>query len=288
MNDLDLDLNNYTMEDIFNLFKIPYSLSEQDLKYAYKKTLKTHPDKSGLPPEVYIFYNKAYEMLSRIYYFRHKKKTLLSEPIYVSTDLDKDQLNKCVSSENKQDFNKWFNKLFNNMKVTDDNTDSGYAEWYHNYVDKPDPRIKLNEFDKEFNKLKTNCKSIQVMDEVRGMGGDNGYDLNRTIIQDYSSEVFSDFIYEDLKKAHTITSIPVTDYNNRTDYKTETEYKNDIIGISHTNPNQSEMLRNTHHKACIEDTQRIFSILRRDECIQDKYNRVWGGQMITNDSFNKK
>ena len=48
MENLDLDINNYTLDELLNLFKLDYTFSEEDLKKAKKLALKTHPDRSNL------------------------------------------------------------------------------------------------------------------------------------------------------------------------------------------------------------------------------------------------
>ena len=56
MEDLDLDLNNYELEDLLNLFKLPYNFSEEQLKSAKKIVLQTHPDKSNLPERLFFIF----------------------------------------------------------------------------------------------------------------------------------------------------------------------------------------------------------------------------------------
>ena len=53
---MDLDINNYNLDDILNLFKIPSNFTESHLKMAKQIVLKTHPDKSGLSSEYFLFY----------------------------------------------------------------------------------------------------------------------------------------------------------------------------------------------------------------------------------------
>jgi len=50
MNDLDID--NYSMDDILNLFKIS-NFDEMEMKRAKKMVLMIHPDKSHLPSEYF-------------------------------------------------------------------------------------------------------------------------------------------------------------------------------------------------------------------------------------------
>jgi len=70
---LDLDIDNYELEDILDLFKI-YStdFNEADLKKAKQMVLKTHPDKSNLQPEYFLFFSKAYKTLHSIWEFRRQ------------------------------------------------------------------------------------------------------------------------------------------------------------------------------------------------------------------------
>ena len=69
---VDLNIDNYELVDILNLFKIPQNFEERDLKQAQQIVLKTHPDKSQLPNEYFLFYSKAYKILYSIWEFRKK------------------------------------------------------------------------------------------------------------------------------------------------------------------------------------------------------------------------
>ena len=46
---MDLDINNYELMDILNLFKLPIMFDDKHLKQAKKTVLLMHPDKSKLP-----------------------------------------------------------------------------------------------------------------------------------------------------------------------------------------------------------------------------------------------
>ena len=69
---VDLNIDNYELHDILNLFKIPQNFDEQDLKIAKQIVLKTHPDKSNLGSEYFRFYSKAYKILFNIWEFRKR------------------------------------------------------------------------------------------------------------------------------------------------------------------------------------------------------------------------
>lgn len=59
MQNLDLNINNYNLDDILNLFQIKSDFGDDDLRNAKKLVLKTHPDKSGLSPEYFLFFFKS-------------------------------------------------------------------------------------------------------------------------------------------------------------------------------------------------------------------------------------
>ena len=46
--DLDLDIRNYELRDILNLFKLPSVFTESHMREAKLTVMRTHPDKSGL------------------------------------------------------------------------------------------------------------------------------------------------------------------------------------------------------------------------------------------------
>ena len=73
--EFDLDIENYELEDILNLFKLQYNFVEADLKKAYRIALKLHPDKSGLSSDYFRFYMKAYKIIEKIFYFRNQSNT---------------------------------------------------------------------------------------------------------------------------------------------------------------------------------------------------------------------
>ena len=73
LNTLDLDLEHYSLEDLYRLFNIPNGLlSEPNLKAAKQIVLKMHPDKSNLDSKYFLFFSKAYKRLYSIYDFQNK------------------------------------------------------------------------------------------------------------------------------------------------------------------------------------------------------------------------
>ena len=59
MESIDLDINNYSVNDILNLFSLAHDFTKTDLTKAKKQVLKTHPDKSNLD-EIFSFLHKKH------------------------------------------------------------------------------------------------------------------------------------------------------------------------------------------------------------------------------------
>ena len=57
LNSLDLDLDHYSLDDIYHLFNISENkLTEDTLKGAKQIVLKMHPDKSQLDSKYFLFF----------------------------------------------------------------------------------------------------------------------------------------------------------------------------------------------------------------------------------------
>ena len=280
MDDLDLNIQNYDLEDILNVFHLNYQFTETDLKKAYRTMLKTHPDKSGLGKEVFLFFKKAYNILSKIYYFRHRKKECAHQTDYVAeVNTEHSALLKKLDGRSVKEFNKWFNNMFEKTRVSDNENDKGYGEWYKNYHDIEQKNVSLSDFGREFEKKKRECKSLVVHDDVQEMGGQNGYNLSRDAPTEYSSDIFSKLKYEDLKKAHTETVVPVTreDFENKKQFSSVDEYKR-YRAESRTNPislqQSQQYLQDRATRNNETEVNRIYSILQRDEEVE-KSNKKW-------------
>ena len=59
----NLDIHMYSLNDILGLFELSYDITLEDMKRAKRRVIMTHPDKSKLSAEYFIFYKKAYELL---------------------------------------------------------------------------------------------------------------------------------------------------------------------------------------------------------------------------------
>jgi hypothetical protein len=106
-------------------------------------------------------------------------------------------------------------------------------------------------------------------------GGGGYYGLGREAPQEYSSGLFSSLQYEDLKKAHTETVIPVTveDYENMKKY-TSTNDMQMFRDIEKSKYNYSKEFQTTQldRETALQveqDMKRAYRLAKQDEIVRD-------------------
>ena len=323
--DMDLDINNYELVDILNLFKIPVLFNDKHLREAKVIVLQMHPDKSRLPKEYFLFFTKAYKMLYEIYKVRFPdekkyKEDKFSYTAVIDRELNQNKTKTAHNAEDREyhkteeeaykklqkmdskDFNKWFNEKFEKFRMHDEEQDGGYEEWFRNKSGKKtgddtdtigdddddmepyelgDTWSERNErIERKKKMLRDKMALIErndvmTLDSV-GCGGSGGYyGLGREAPQEYSSGLFSSLQYEDLKKAHTESVIPVTaeDFMNRKKYTSV----NEMQMFRDMEKTQYDFSRQTHTTKLDQatalqveqDMQRVFRMAKQDEIARD-------------------
>ena len=135
--------------------------------------------------------------------------------------------------KNANEFSNWFNKTFEELKVYDDNNDNGYNNWLKESNQENNINISsTRQLHDEIENRKKNIKKLVPytgIEETSANLSSGSYELDRSKQNYYgNSDIFSKLPYEDLKKAHTETLIPVNndDYLNRRHYNSVQEYTN--------------------------------------------------------------
>jgi hypothetical protein len=232
MDDLDLDINNYDIDELLNLFNLERDFNEKQLKGARAIVLKLHPDKSKLDSKYFLFYSKAYKTVCNMWMFRMKteRKFTEEETVYISDtgDIDVEErktLLKRMFAENQdlkkaENFNKWFNKEFEKAKLHDD-TEDGYEEWLRSNDDtdtNQDGRMTMGQMKHAFAEKKRQlCSDVVLHKDIEGYQNGSFSGLGSNIISEkgsFDSNTFSErsgsgIGFQDLRKAHTETIIPV-------------------------------------------------------------------------------
>ena len=239
---MDLNIENYSLEELLKLFSLSIDFDEDDLKNAKRQVNKTHPDKSGLPKEYFIFFAKAFKYIYKIYEFKRKSNNNITEyKLYLEEDENKKESDEIIKNKitNRNNFNEWFNKMFNKFNIKDEN-DDGYGDWLQTYTEDDSDIInanKSNMHNKFEDYKKKKIDSMVVYNEVNEIcnnlscGGSNLVPSNKNFS---NNDVFGNKLhYEDIKKAHTETFIPVT----REDFDKKKKY-NSVFEINYDRGNQ--------------------------------------------------
>ena len=275
---VDLNIDNYNLDDLLKLFKLKYEFTEEDLKNTKKQVLKTHPDKSDLDKKYFLFFTKAYKMIMQIYYFRGKKEKRVVNREYVTDDKEHLELVKSLDGKSIKDFNTWFNKMFDSVKVMDDESDKGYGDWLKEEVE-DGKKVHLKDFDAEFNKKKKECRELVLRDSVHEIDNMDGTNLSREKISCYNSKIFSKLGYEDVKKAHTETVVPVT----REDFELKKKFNSVEEYIKHRGKDGGKPLSMEESRKYLNNKElesnkvnmgRAYNLLKRDEELE-RVNEKW-------------
>lgn len=374
MESLDLNIDNYNLSDILSLFHLPTLFNEEDLKRAKLAVLKTHPDKSQLPKEYFLFFTKAYRILHQIYTVRHPatdehytqraertpRNTSTTLPSVLPRCIGKDTLrapyipidggtaaaksvvdyNRLIQSEgyrpdsddvddysesthermkrrldemagigstNAKDkamkvseFNQWFNEKFIQYRLKDEESESGYEAWFRGNDDTTghtgsseendgsswaDKVARLNQKKQEL-RNKYALVERHELDYAGGGGGSaaaGGYDLTRERPQEYSSGIFGNLRYEDLKKAHTETVIPVTEedyyktrrFNTVNELQTFRDQSRRDVYRQTSKQEQERIYEQSRMRQDEEDTRRAFILAKQDEISRDIHKKLY-------------
>jgi hypothetical protein len=288
---MDLDITNYDYEDILKLFKVGQHFNEEDLKRAKKQVLASHPDKSGLDKSYFLFFSSAYKILFNIYNFREKHSSTTNLNNYNENyNADADEANallihKITSNKSSAQFNSWFNEQFENFKITNDYEANGYGDWLTNAdveeQEKTQDQCKdLNSLHKIIEEKKQILRTHNLVKKknVCEFNNTNYCDLTNSKPEDYSSGLFSKFQYEDLKKAHTESLIPVTNEDNITNYSSLEDIRNKRASQV-INPLKREEATSLLNKSKEDEnnisTARAYSLFKQDELNKQKNEKFW-------------
>ena len=281
---VDLNLDNYGLEDLLNLFKLDYNFDIEQLKQAKKVALKTHPDKSGLPNEYFIFFSKAYNIIYKIYTFRHRRLKKVENIEYQSEELPESEqislLKKLKKFKTVNEFNNWFNTVFDKIKINDD-VNKGYGDWFESNDDLDDNKINnMNEMNAAFEKKKKESKALIKHEGIKEIIDEGGYSLSNDKPESYGTNVFSKFKYEDLKKAHTETVVPVTmdDFYNRKQFDNLDnlkKYRDSNNDEPFSLSQSKQYLNKLKEQEDMVNTNRAYNLLKRDEEIENSNKIFW-------------
>ena len=287
---MDLDITNYDYEDILKLFNISKQFNEEDLKNAKKQVLSSHPDKSGLDKSYFLFFSSAYKILFNIYNFREKHSSLTNLNNYNENyNAEKDEINallihKITKNKSSAQFNIWFNEQFESFKLTNEYEANGYGDWLTNNETTSTETMEkckdLNSMNKIIEEKKQILRTHNLVKkrEICEFNNTNYCDLTNSKPEDYSSGLFSKFQYEDLKKAHEESLIPVTNEDIINNYSSLEDIRNKRASQSLVPLKQNEATSYLNKSKEDENnisTARAYSLFKQDELSKQKNDKFW-------------
>jgi hypothetical protein len=172
--------------------------------------------------------------------------------------------------------------MFEKVKVKDEEDDTGYGSWIKNNKMNEDEneKVALSDFGRAFEAKKTECKALVNHQGIKEMEENDGYNLVREKVNNYSSGLFSKLPYEDFKKAHTETVIPVThqDFLNKEKFSSLETYKKHRDSQEVVPPSLQQSQQYLAEREKNEDqihSRRAFKILKRDEELEKSNEKWW-------------
>ena len=275
--DLDLNIDNYDLEDLLKLFNLPYNFDKDRLKNAKKIVLQTHPDKCNLSKEYFLFFSSAYKIVYSIYQFRTKSDCPKSTEYIMEEDKEKGLLIENLSK--KKNFNKIFNDMFEKHNIKELSVETGYGDWLKSDEDFDNRVATKHNMGEMFENKKRETKAIIVHHGIQELGGEGHQNLTDDIPESFGSTMFSSLQYEDLRKAHRESVVPVTqeDYELKPKFNSLTELQMSR-GSQNTTPKSLEQAKAyLSEQKDIDgkrDVRRAYKLAKRDEEVR-KTNDKW-------------
>lgn len=275
----NLDINTYSLEEIFGLFDLNYNLTEESMRTAKKKVLMIHPDKSRLPANYFLFYKQAYEIVLNIYKQKSKFSTSNDAPKQYSPNVEQySSFGNNASTEidvSKKFSNDKFNELYDKNMIR--KTDTSRFDWFKRdepVIDDFSKRqVNPKNMGSELEAIKQKQSALSVyrgVQEMRSGGGTSYFEEDDS--EDYvACDVFSKLKFDDLRKVHkdqTVFSVSESDFNKRPQYKSVDQFVRERGDNAPLSKAEAAQLLERQQK---EKEQMIMNKQHRDYLLQKEY-----------------
>jgi curved DNA-binding protein CbpA len=299
-NKLDLNIENYSRDEIYKLFglKPSINLNEDIMKECKKIVLKTHPDKSRLDNDYFLFFTKAYKKLLSIYEFQNKtknNKNVDNNEYYDSNNsliLDK-MFDMNTELKKSKNFNSWFNDQFEKHRL-EDPAEIGYGNWLKSDEDIVFAPTNMTK-DKMVSEIEKRKKEVQTISTYSGLNDSYASTLGGSSLISYDNNFTSGSLfsndgmgYTDLKQAYVESVIPVTedDYHKIQKFKSVDEYKRHRDSVNIIPLSKEEGMRQLYSQNKQKDEESAalaFYYAQQSEKVKSNENKFWSGiKQVTN------
>lgn len=205
--------------DPYKVLDVPRNFTLDVLKTKYKSlALKVHPDKNGGSDYLFKVVTHCYKLLLKEYSHRVSDKSFIdlkgeSKAFHQQHDVN------ISTSKAKFDLGR-FNKMFDEHRIPDAATDTGYGRWMEkNKLSEPNfskqqdtAKFSIEDFNKRFDtKVVTTQQVVRRQEEPIGVGCKSSKlvcsELGVKTVTDYSGDINKSLVYTDYKKAHTTSHL---------------------------------------------------------------------------------
>ena len=289
---IGLDINNYSLSDLLLLFKMPANFTKDHLIEAKRIVMKTHPDKSSLDKKFFIFFSSAYKLLYSTFIgkFTNRRNGKISyDPNDISEEIS--EYNSVIKTkintiENVSKFNnETFNKIFETHCLKELNKDEdGHGNWLKSNDDYDTSKTSFSNMNNFFEEKKKEKFELIVKPAINYVGGGSGYDIINDSSVPYSSNIFSQLQFDDVKRAYVDSIVPVSgdtrisnrpisdnDVNNYTNERNNINYKHK----SHNGAKMNDIVdedANRYNET--QATKMSFLLAKQDEAFDKMRKRI--------------
>ena len=281
----NLDINTYSLDEIFGLFDLNYNLTEDSMRAAKKKVLMIHPDKSRLPANYFHFYKQAYEIVLNIYKQKSKfNDNTKGAPQQYTPDVEQhasignNGAPPADANISKKFSNTKFNELYDQNMVR--KTDTSRFDWFRRDEPVMDDfskrQVNPKNMGSELEAIKQKQSALQVykgVQEMQSGGGTSYFEDDEESNEYVACDVFSKLKFDDLRKVHkdqTVFAVSEADFNKRPQYKTVDQFvrERDAGGSAPLSKAEAAGLLERQQK---EKEQMIMNKQHRDYMLQKEY-----------------
>ncbi len=251
---MDLNLDNYSLKEILDLFKLPENFTLEQLKHARKKVVSVHPDKSGLDKSYFLFFYNAYTLLETIHKFNQKASQNMSKPVAFEDILAgmEDSDKKIIADRftKNASFNKEFNTLFETLYIREDD---GHGDWLKSNAD----------LDHSYEHRKQASRSIVVA----------GVSPANTPMENDVKSMYT---------THCVIGVSEEDYRQGPNFEELKQSRSTSIAPL-TRPEAEKVLAMDHERESALATERTFRLLQQEKMNSSQQTKFWGKLMsLTN------
>lgn len=279
----NLDINTYSLEEIMGLLDLDFNLTDESMRRAKKKVLMTHPDKSKLPQEYFLFYKQAYEIVLNI--FKQKvRASSASSTVYNPNEVHRNTLGtnsqiELSDSHVKKVSNNKFNELYE--KNVAKKVDNAKYEWFKNEgADEfSGKNINPKNMGSELEAFKQRQSSMIVYRGVQELQSSNSgtsyFDDEDDTSNDYvSCDIFGKLKFDDLRKVHkdqTVLAVSESNLNQRKQYNSVDQFVRDRDQASNGASMTKAEAENVLERQRREKERLIMQRQHRDYMLQKEY-----------------